>query len=142
MGPSSENEQVVGTIREFWKVFCGVNPASLAEFYAPEALLFGVEGPRSEPVRLSMARRQREYFEHRAQLKIDLGAIEVQWLAAGLALATYTLSFHAANVAVAGNQGRARQIPHGRATQIFQLSTDRRPMIVHEHLSSADIRKE
>ena len=139
---ATTNHEVVGTIRDFWKVFSSANPATLADFYAPEAVLFGVEGHRAEPARLALARRQREYFEHRAQLKIELGAIEIQWLTAGLALATYTLSFHASNVTVAGSQGRARQIPHGRATQIFQLGLDGKPLIIHEHFSSADIRKD
>lgn len=135
-------EQVVAAVREFWKVFCSANPAALADFYAPQAILFGIEGPRPEPVRLALARRQREYFEHRAQLKVDLSLIEVQWLTASLALATYTLSFHASNVTLAGNRERDRLIPHGRATQIFELGADGKLLIVHEHFSSADIRKE
>lgn len=142
MGTQTNEEQVVTAVRDFWKAFCGSDPASLAEHYSPEAVLFGVEGTRSEPVRLALARRQREYFEHRAQLKFELGAIEVQSLNPTLALATYTFSFHAANVAVAGSKPRERQITHGRATQIFELTADGTLLIVHEHLSSSDIRKE
>jgi ketosteroid isomerase-like protein len=142
MSLQANEEQVVTAVRDFWKTFCGSDPASLAEHYSPEAVLFGVEGTRSEPVRLALARRQREYFQGHAQLKFELGLIEVQLLTPTLALATYTFSFHAANVAVAGGKPRERQIAHGRATQIFELTADGRLLIVHEHLSSSDIRKE
>jgi ketosteroid isomerase-like protein len=141
MGPST-NIEILGAIRDFWKVFSSANPASLADFYAPAAILFGVEGHRAEPARLALARRQREYFEHHARLNVDLGTIEVQWLSPNVALATYTLSFQASNVTVAGSQGRARQIPHGRATQVFQLAENGKALIIHEHFSSADIRKD
>lgn len=142
MNTQTNPEQVLSTVRSFWKAFCSSNPTSLAEFYSPEAVVFGVEGARAEPVRLAMARRQREYFEHRSQLRIDLGPIEVQLLSPTLALATYTLSFHATNVAVAGGRPRERQIPHGRATQVFELDRDGKLLIMHEHFSSSDIRKE
>lgn len=142
MDSQTNQEQVLSTVRSFWKAFCSSNPATLAEFYSPEAVVFGVEGARAEPIRLAMARRQREYFDHRSQLRIDLGPIEVQLLSPTLALATYTLSFHATNVAVAGAPPRERQIPHGRATQVFALDREGNLLIMHEHFSSSDIRKE
>ncbi len=140
--PQGTPDQIVSGIQEFWKIFCSANPTSHADYYAPNTLIFGVEGARPEPARLGLARRQREYFEHHAQVKVELGPIEVQWIGEKLALAVYTFSFHASNVALAGSKGKERQIAHGRATQLFEVGEEGKLQILHEHFSSADIRKE
>jgi ketosteroid isomerase-like protein len=142
MNTKLAKDQVSQAVRDFWKAFGNGSPQSLAEFYAPEATLFGVEGPRPEPARLALLRRQREYFERRAQLNVKLGLMEVLVLNDTTALAVYTFTFHASNVIAATGKTQERHIANGRASQIFQLSPDGRPLIVHEHLSSSDIRKE
>lgn len=132
-------DQVSQAVRDFWKAFGDGTPQSLADFYAFDASLFGVEGPRPEPVRLALLRRQREYFERHARLRVEPGLVDVQMLSDTSALAVYTFTFHASNVTAATGKAEERHIANGRASQIFQLSPDGRPLIVHEHLSSGDI---
>ncbi len=142
MSPKLTKDQVTQAVRDFWKAFGSSSPQSLADFYAPDATLFGVEGPRAEPVRLALLRRQREYFERHVRLRVEPGAVEVQLLNDTTALAVYTFTFHASNVIAATGKTQDRHIANGRASQIFQLSPEGRALIVHEHLSSSDIRKE
>lgn len=142
MNTKLTKDQVTQAVRDFWKAFGNGLPQSLADFYAPDASLFGVEGPRPEPARLALLRRQREYFDRHAQLRVNLGLVEIHLLNDITALAVYTFTFHASNVIAATGKTQERHIANGRASQIFQLSPDGRPLIIHEHLSSADIRKE
>ena len=133
--------QVSQAVRDFWKAFANSAGTELSAFYAPDASVFGVEGPRSELVRLALARRQREYFDRHARLNVELGMIDVRLLNEYTAVATYTFTFRASNVSGASGKTQDRHIEHGRATQLFQMESGGKPVIVHEHLSSADIRK-
>ena len=142
MNTKLTNDQVSQAVRDFWKAFGNDSPQALADFYAPDATLFGVEGPRPEPARLALLRRQREYFDRHARLSVEPSLVEAHLLNDTTALAVYTFTFHASNVIAATGKTQERHIANGRASQIFQLSPDGRPLIVHEHLSSSDIRKE
>ena len=142
MNTKLAKDQVSQAVQDFWKAFGSGAPQSLADFYAPDATLFGVEGPRPELARLALLRRQREYFERHARLSVEPGLVEIQLLNETTALAVYTFTFHASNVIAATGKTQERHIANGRASQIFQLRPDGRLLIVHEHLSSADIRKE
>ena len=141
MNPKISPHQVSQAVRDFWKAFASSSAAELSGFYAIDASVFGVEGPRSELVRLAIARRQREYFDRHARLPVDLGMIDVRLINENTALATYTFTFRASNVSGASGKTQDRHIEHGRATQVFQIESEGRPLILHEHLSSADIRK-
>jgi ketosteroid isomerase-like protein len=142
MNTKLTKDQVSQAVRDFWRAFGSGSPQSLADFYAPDATLFGVEGPRPEPGRLALLRRQREYFDRHARLSVEPGLVEVHLLNDTTALAVYTFTFHASDVIAATGKTQERHIANGRASQIFQLGPDGRPLIVHEHLSSADIRKD
>ena len=135
-------EKVTQAVRDFWNTFSGSFPEALADFYAPDATIFGVEGTRPELAKLAMARRAREYFGRRAKITARPDAVEVKVLADTVAIATYCFHFNAVNVGAASGKTVQRTIPHGRATQIFQLNREGKIVIIHEHLSSADIRKE
>lgn len=142
MNTKLTKDEVHQAVGDFWKAFGNDSPQSMGDFYAPDATLFGVEGPRLELARLALLRRQREYFERHARLSVEPGPVEVHLLNDITALAVYTFTFHASNVIAATGKTQERHIANGRASQIFQLSPDGRPLIIHEHLSSADIRKE
>jgi ketosteroid isomerase-like protein len=58
------------------------------------------------------------------------------------ALATCSFHFDATNVGLASGKVQERHITHGRATHVFQLDEAGKLLIVHEHLSSSDIRKD
>ena len=110
----------------------------MAEFYAPEASVFGSSATRPEPGRLAAARRHREYFNKETTIRAQVGSVDVQVLSDRLALAAYTFTFHASRVAVGISKSQEEDIRHGRATQLFQLEHDGRLLIVHEHLSAVD----
>jgi ketosteroid isomerase-like protein len=135
-------EKVTQAVRDFWNTFSGSSPEALADFYAPDATIFGVEGTRIELSRLAMARRAREYFDRRAKITARPDAVDVKVIAESVAIATYCFHFNAVNVGAAPGKTVQRTIPHGRATQIFHLDREGKIVIIHEHLSSADIRKE
>ncbi len=135
-------DKVAQAVKDFWKAFAGRSARALAEFYSADASIFGIEGTRSELVRLASARREREYFNRHAKVTIHTDFVDVRLLCDTAAVATYSFHFHAANVGAASGKTLERSIPHGRATQIFELTTEGTLVIVHEHLSSADIRKE
>ncbi|HET7205016.1 MAG TPA: DUF4440 domain-containing protein [Terriglobales bacterium] len=142
MASELTQESVLQAVRDFWKAFSGNSFQALADLYSPDANVFGVEGARAELARLALTRRQREYFDRHAKLLARPGAIDVRVLGDSNAIATYSFEFSASNVGSVSGKSLDRAIRHGRATQIFQKGENGELLIVHEHLSSADIKKE
>ena len=136
------SERLTQAVKDFWKAFSNNSQRLLTDFYAPDATLFGVEGARAELARLAQTRREREYSGGQAKITIELGSIDVRLLGDTAGIAMYGFCFRATNVNSVLGKVVERTIAHGRATQIFQLDHAGRPMILHEHLSSADIRKQ
>ncbi len=135
-------ERVTLVVKEFWQAFSSGSPARLTALYFPDATLFGVEGSRAELARLALARREREYFNHGAKVTVQTGLIDVRMLSDNTALTTYGFQFRASNVGSASGKATDRTITHGRATQISYADRDGKVVILHEHLSSADIKKD
>jgi ketosteroid isomerase-like protein len=66
-----------------------------------------------------------------------LGSIDVQALGADLAIASYP--FHLSITRTRANGKRYQsEVPHGRATQVFQRDEKGVLRIIHEHMSSAE----
>lgn len=135
-------DDVRAEVTRFWNVFTAKSSELLEEFYAPDASVFASMGNRAEPGRLTVARRKREYFNKTTSVRVQLGYIEVQLLDDIAAIATYTFNFHGIGIVAGSNHDLEEKIENGRATQIFVLDSEGRLRIVHEHLSSADIREE
>src|SRR5574341_2103861 len=131
-------DEVQAEVRRFWSVFAGKSPEGLKGFYAGESSVFGSSSTRSEPGSLAAARRQREYFNPQTTIKAQLGPVEVVMLGDTAAVASYTFTFHASNVASGLGKAQEEDIQRGRATQVFTRDAEGKLRIVHEHLSTVD----
>jgi ketosteroid isomerase-like protein len=123
-------------IRKYWAAFCSRAAAEVADFYASWAVVFGPAAERAESGQVATMRRTREYMHPQAVVAVKLGRIEVQELTDVVAVASYTYSFTARNIAKDSLGMTDQQSSHARATQVFQL-IDGAPKIVHEHISVA-----
>jgi ketosteroid isomerase-like protein len=124
-------------VARFWSVFIAKAPERLETFYDPQATVFASAATRSEPGRLTVVRRSREYFGQKAKLHHCLGPIDVQAIGHVAAVASYVFSFEARDVEGALGALRNEKISHGRATQVFMSADDGTLRIVHEHFSTA-----
>lgn len=130
-------EVVRAEVARFWTAFASKAVERLEEFYDPEAIVFPSAATRSEPGRLTVVRRSREYFSPQARLQHSLGPIDVQAIGDQAAIASYVFRFEAKNVAGSLATLRDEKITHGRATQVFMADRDGTLRIVHEHFSSS-----
>lgn len=128
-------EQVCGAVHRYWDALAKKAKEKLTDSYASDALVLVADSKRSEPARLVIERRNREFFDPKGSVGAEIGPIEVQMPGPDVAIATYTYHFHAVSV----RQGRRFRIELSAAlaTQIFQREADGELRIVHEHLSSA-----
>ena len=129
-------DEVRSEITRFWNLFVSKAPELLEEFYAPDATVFSSSAARSEPGRLAVTRRRREYFDKQTSVRVHLGAIDIQLIDDLAAIASYTFRFDA--LRVSGGIGKAsdEHLEHGRATQVFCLDGEGKLRIIHEHFSS------
>lgn len=132
-------DQVRSEVRRFWEIFKRKSPAEFDSMYSPDATVFASTVPRSEPARLTVARRMRQFFGPKSKIEIEIGSIDVQ-LIDNIAVASYNYSFRGAEVR---NDGTSvdHEVPSGRATQIFQLDGQGNLRILHEHFSSGETPK-
>jgi ketosteroid isomerase-like protein len=128
-------EQVCSAVHRYWDAIAKKAKEKLTASYASDALVFMADSKRTEPARLVIERRNREYFGEKGSAEADIGPIEVQLSGPDVAIATYPYRFHAMSV----RQDRRFRIdmPAALATQIFRRDADGELRIVHEHLSSA-----
>jgi ketosteroid isomerase-like protein len=140
--PGITANEVRSEVARFWNVFTAKAPELLEEFYAPDATVFASFGSRAEPGRLTVARRKREYFSKQTSVRVQLGSIEVQMVGDAGAVASYTFQFHGLGVVSGSSKNSEETIKHGRATQVFCVDAEDRLRILHEHLSSGDVRDE
>lgn len=129
-------EEIRTEIARFWNVFTSKAPDLLEEFYASDATVFASNAIRTEPGRLAVTRRRREYFDKQTSVRVQLGSVDVQLLSDDSAVASYTFRFDASRVAGGLGKSSDEHLEHARATQVFQKDGDGRLRIVHEHLSA------
>lgn len=134
---SISSDQVQAQVQTFWKLFSGKDKSGFEQLYAPTATVFAADARRSEPARLMFVRRERELFGPKSLVKAQLGPITVQLLAPDLASAVYSFHFSVTRSLPNGNRTHV-DVPHGRATQVFQRMEDGSLLIIHEHMSSAE----
>jgi ketosteroid isomerase-like protein len=129
--------QIKAEIKKFWEAFTGKSARGFQDLYSPTATVFSADGRRSEPGRLMLVRREREFFGPKSSVGARVGEIVVQVLTPGLAVAAYP--FHFLVVRSLPNGKRVQvDVPFGRATQVFQRDENGICRIIHEHLSSAE----
>jgi ketosteroid isomerase-like protein len=133
---SISQEEVRAAVANFWKVFSGKSKSEFEELYFPSSTVFSSTAPRTEPGRLMVARRARQFFDSQVSVRADLGTIEVQSLSTNVAIATYVYAVHVTTTNRDKTRTR-RTAPFSRATQIFQRDDTGKLRIIHEHMSSA-----
>ncbi len=126
-------------VRKFWNSLTRKAKADVEEMYLPAAMVFSSTVPRTEPARLTITRRARQFFAPKSTMHVDLGAIDVQ-LAGNIAIASYSFSFQGTQVRTDGSSIH-HEIPAGRGTHVFQFDERGNLRILHEHLSSGEIAK-
>ena len=129
-------DQVRVEIEKFWLIMCGKSSGTLEELYSPAALILTGKAKKPETTDLVLVRRARQIAAPEAHAVAELGSVEVEMPAPGLAIASYTYRFHHTRPDSDGGAQRRRTL-FGRATQIFQADESGRLWIVHEHLSAA-----
>lgn len=134
--PNLTPEEIRTEIARFWNVFTSKAPDLLEEFYASDASVFASNAIRTEPGRLAVTRRRREYFDKQTSVRVQVGMVDVQLLSDSSAVASYTFRFDASRVAGGLGKSSDEHLEHARATQVFQKDADGRLRIVHEHLSA------
>jgi ketosteroid isomerase-like protein len=129
--------QIRAEVKKFWDAFAGKSKAGFEEMYSPTATVFSADGRRSEPGRLMLVRREREFFGPKSSVGARLGEIMIQVLGPRLAVAAYPFHFSVVRTMANGKQIQV-EVPFGRATHVFQRDEHGRFHIIHEHLSSAE----
>lgn len=129
-------DQVRDEAHKFWNAFTRKSAEDLAASYFPNATVFASTVPRTEPARLTVTRRVRQFFGPKSAAQVELGSIDVQ-LVGNIAVASYSYNFRGTEVKGDG-ASVDHAIPVGRATHIFQFDDSGKLRILHEHLSSGE----
>lgn len=105
--------------------------------YFPNAVVFSAVHQRSEPARLMLTRKLREYAQPTSTITAEVGSIDVE-LIDDAAIASYPYSFRLIKV---NRDGTAFQMdfPFACATQIFKADAGGVPRILHEHFGNSEI---
>ena len=129
--------QIKADVKKFWDAFAGKSASGFQELYSPTAMVFSVDGRRTEPGRLMLVRREREFFGSQSSVSARLGEIVVQVLGPNLAVASYPFHFFVVRSLANGKRVQV-DMPYGRATQVFKRDENGECRIIHEHLSSGE----
>ncbi|HVJ04193.1 MAG TPA: hypothetical protein VM578_00825 [Candidatus Saccharimonadales bacterium] len=129
--------QVEAAARRYWRVLMEKSAGEMEKFYSYDSTVFNPFSPRTEPGRVSAARKEREYFTPKTVFNAEItGPIEVQLLSETIAVATYPFRWTAKNMEVSVLARKFdKAVRDGRATQVFVLNSDGSLRIVNEHLS-------
>jgi ketosteroid isomerase-like protein len=131
------SDDVRAEVKKFWDFLSRKLKSQFAEMYLSSASVFAADARRMEPARLMLVRRERELLGPASFVATKLGSIDVQALGADLAIASYP--FHLSITRTRANGKRYQsEVPHGRATQVFQRDEKGVLRIIHEHMSSAE----
>jgi ketosteroid isomerase-like protein len=130
-------DQVKAEVARFWSAFMSKSAEIMEDMYRPDTTVFSSWAVRPEPGRLTVARRQREYFQPQASIRALTGPIEVSVLADSVAVAVYTFQLHITHADTGGGRSTESHLQNGRATQVFVQESGSKLRIVHEHLSVA-----
>ncbi|HWX55159.1 MAG TPA: hypothetical protein VN176_11275 [Verrucomicrobiae bacterium] len=131
-------EQVRVLVRRFWELFCSKSKEEFEQMYFPTAVVWAVGAKRSEPARLALVRRAREFFGPEESVKAELGRVDVQTIGADLAVASYSFRFHIIQMQANGKRMDI-DMPNCRSTQVFRRDETGTLRLMHEHASTAGV---
>jgi ketosteroid isomerase-like protein len=131
-------DEIRSAVQRCWQALSAKSKDQVEAFYFPTAIFFAVDARRSEPARLTIVRRAREFFSPTSSVRADLSPIDVQVAGAAGAVASYTFELHV-----------VRQLPNGkryesitpfcRATTVFRRDEAGILRIFHEHQSAIEV---
>jgi len=128
-------DRVRSAVRAYWDALAKKSKEKLADFYAPDAIVFMADTKRNEPAKLMIERRNREFFDTQGSASAQPGEIEVHIPGPHVAIATYSYHFRA--IRIRNNVRVQIDMPNTRATQVFRLESDGALRLIHEHLSAS-----
>jgi ketosteroid isomerase-like protein len=128
-------EQVHAAVHGYWDALARKAKERLTASYAADAIVFVADSRRTEPARLVIERRNREFFNPKGSLGAEVGSIDVQIPEPDVAIAIYSYRFYA--ISMKQDKLLRVDLPVALATQIFRRDPDGQLRIIHEHLSSA-----
>jgi ketosteroid isomerase-like protein len=104
--------------------------------YFPNALLFGAATQHSEPARLMLTRKLREFSEYKSTMTAEIGTIDVEVIE-DIAIASYPYRFRLTKKNVDGSVLEL-DVPYACGTQVFKEDGSGVPRIIHEHLGTSE----
>jgi ketosteroid isomerase-like protein len=131
-------DEVRAAVHNCWDAMRAKSKDRFAAVYFPTAIFFAADARRSEPARLVIVRRTREFFGAASSVKVDLSPIDVQIAGSVGAIASYTFHFHMVRQ-LANGKCHEKDVPFCRATALFQRDETGALRIFHEHQSSIDV---
>jgi ketosteroid isomerase-like protein len=131
-------DEVRAAIRGCWDALHRKSKDQLEAFYFPTAVLFNLDSRRSEPARLFMMRRAREFFSPAGSASAKIGQIDVQNAGAVVAVASYTFQFQLVRQLPNGKY-LEQHVPNCRATTVFRRDEAGALRILHEHQSAIEV---
>lgn len=127
-------EQVHAAVDRYWDALAKKAKDRLTASYASDAIVFVADSRRTEPARLVIERRNREFFNPKGSVGAEVGAIEVQIPDPEVAIAIYSCHFY--TISIKQDKLLRIDLPVALATQIFRRDADGELRIIHEHLGS------
>lgn len=134
--PNISAEQVRTQVRDFWNVWTSKAADKLAGMYFPSATIFSGTAKRTEPARLAVTRRIRQFFGPEVSIQVEVSFVDVQ-LVGNVAIASYTYHFRGNRKKSDGSTVDMDAL-YGRVTQVFQLGEQGELRIFHEHFSNGE----
>lgn len=130
-------DQVQAFVHRYWRVLMDKSAGEMEKLYTYDSNVFNPFSQRTEPGRVSAARKEREYFTTKTDFRAEvIGAIEVLIPAENVAVASYAFRWFASGM-VENIMGKEfnKAVRNGRATQVLVLDKEGKLHIIHEHLS-------
>jgi hypothetical protein len=129
--------QVEDAVQRYWRVLMEKAFGEMEKFYSYDSVVFNPFSQRTEPGRVSAARKEREYYTPQTTFRAEItNRINVQVLTDKIAVASYSFRWTASNMEQKLlNKKFDKAVRDGRATQVFVLAPEGNLLIVNEHLS-------
>ena len=127
-------DRVQAFVQQYWQLLSDKKPG-VENVYTYDAKIFNPFEQRPESGRVSAARKEREYFEHKTAFHAEITSpIDVSVLADNVALATYSFRWEANGILTGGKRFN-KSLRNGRATDVITLDFEGRLRFVHQHHS-------
>jgi ketosteroid isomerase-like protein len=131
-------EEVQSAIHKSWRALQGKSTGELESGFLPTGIFFGADARRSEPARLAIMRRAREFFSAGCSVRGDLGPIEAQTAGSGVALGAYTFQFQIVRQQNNGTRVKVNT-PFCRSSVVLVRDETGALRILHEHQSAIEV---